>query len=172
MDWHPGNKSQWTLGHCIDGGIIVQEGPTALIINSNLGYVLRFTPMSEWVRIQEGSLLWYLYAQGVLSREVSWVTADFWGAQPPFFAIPSFGFKSALHALLLISFGQSHMRWSGLPHPKKLLFFCWYSLTTLTKQTIYSVGWSVPPTPPDVSASLSAEDAVSPSPSWFASEFS
>ena len=75
-------------GHSIDGRTIVQEDPTALIIQSNLSYVLGPTPMSEWVRFQEESLSWYLYTQGV-SREVCWVAADFWGALPPFFAIPS-----------------------------------------------------------------------------------
>ena len=153
--------------HCIDGRAIVQEGPTALIINSNLGYVLWSIPTSEWVRVQEGSLLWYLYTWGVSSREVCWAVVDFWGAWPPFFAITCFAFKS----VMLISFGQSLMRWLGLLHPKQL-FFCWYSMNALAKQVIHTTGWSIPPTLPDVLASLAAEDAVSLSPSCFALEFS
>ena len=92
------------------------------------------------------------------------------GVQPPFFAVHSFVFKSAFCGDLLISFGQSHMRWSGLLHPKQLLFFCWYSLTALVKQMIFSIGWSVPPDPPDALTSSSAEDSVSPSPSCFTLE--
>ena len=71
-----------------------------------------------------------------------------------------------------MSFSQSHMRSSGLPHPKQLLFFCWYSVTTLAKQMIYSIGWSVPPTLPDTSTSSSAKGYVSPSPSCFTLESS
>ena len=44
-------------GHCINGRANVQESPTALTINSDLGFVLRSTPMSKWIRAQEGSLL-------------------------------------------------------------------------------------------------------------------
>ena len=117
--------------------------------------------MSQWVWIQEGSLSEYLYTQGVLSGDVCWVPADLWGTWPPFFAIPPFAFKSTFCAVLLMSFRQSHMRWLGLLHPKQL-FFCWYSSNTLKKWMMYSIGWSVLPTPPDVVTSSSAEDSVSP----------
>ena len=51
-------------GHCINGGTIVQENPTVLIIGSNPGYIFQSIPMIELVWIQEGSLLQCLYAQG------------------------------------------------------------------------------------------------------------
>ena len=115
------------------------------MIYSNLGFVLGSTLMNEWVWIEEGSLLWCFYAWGVSSGDVCWLATGFWGAWPPFFAVPSLVFKFAFCADLLMSFGQSCTRWSGLLHLKQLLFFCWYSLTALAKWTIYSIGWSAPP---------------------------
>ena len=61
------------------------------------------------------------------------VTTHFWGAQPPFFAIPSSAFKFPLWAVLLRSFKQSLMRWSELPHLKQFQFFLCYSSTALAK---------------------------------------
>ena len=50
---------------------------------------------------------------------------DYWflRAQPPFFIIPSFAFKLTVQVVLLRSFRQSFMRWSGLPHLKQFWFF-------------------------------------------------
>ena len=149
--------------HCIDGRTIVQESQTALIIDSNWSY--DFGP-TEWVWVQEGSILWCLFTQGISSGDVCWVAAEFWGAQPSFFATLSFALKSAFHAVLLMSFRQSHTRWSGLPH-LKLLFFCWYSLTALAKGMIYSLGWSVWSALPNALTSLSAEGSISLTPSCF-----
>ena len=59
-------------------------------------------------------------------------------AHSPFFAVPSFVFKSPFHTDFLMSFGQSHMRWSGLSHPKQLLFFFWYSSTDILHMLICS----------------------------------
>ena len=55
-------------------------------------------------------------------QDVCWVAADFCGAQPPFFAIPSFVFKHAFWADMLVSFGKSHIRCSGLPYPNSSCF--------------------------------------------------
>ena len=158
-------------GHCIGDRTIVQESPTALIINSNPGYVFMSTPMSEWVHILKDSLSWCLYAQDVSSGDVHWVAAGFWGPGLPSLPFPIF-FKIFFPYRLLLSFGQSHMRWSGLPHPKQLLFFCWHGSTTFVKQMIYSIGWSVPFPLSDALTSLSAEGSISLSPSWFTPESS
>ena len=42
-------------GYWIDGAANVQEGPTALTIDFDPSYVLRSTPMSKWIWVQEGS---------------------------------------------------------------------------------------------------------------------
>ena len=44
-------------GYCIDGRPTVQESPAALTIDSDSGYVLRSTPMSRWIWVQEGNFL-------------------------------------------------------------------------------------------------------------------
>ena len=44
--------------------------------------------------LRKGTLLRCLQALGALSRDASWATTGFWGAQPPFFAIPLLHFNS------------------------------------------------------------------------------
>ena len=97
------------------------------------------------------------------SRDVCWAATGFWGTQPPFFAIHSFMFKYTFWVDLLTSFRQSFMRWSGLLHSKQFLFFFWYNSTTLVKQMIYLMDWSISPILPNTSTSLSADSSVSPS---------
>ena len=126
--------------------------------------------LSKWTGVQEGNFLRHLQALGTLSRDAGWVTTGFWGAWPPFFVIPSFTFKLTFWPVLLRSFGQSFMRWSGLPHPKQFQCFIWYNLTALAKWTIYPTNWSAPPTPPEVSTSSPAEDSTSSSPLGFTPE--
>ena len=123
--------------------------------------------MSKWIEVQEGSFLRHPQAQGASSRDAGWVTTGFWGAWPPFFVIPSFIFKLAFWVVLLRSFGQSFMRWSGLPHLTQFWFFLWYNSIALAKQMIYPTYWYVPPTPLEVSVSSPAEDLTSSSPSGF-----
>ena len=74
-------------------------------------------------------------------------------------------FKYTFQADLLTTLGQSHMKWSGLPHLKQFLFFFWYNSTTLVKLVMYSMGWSASYASPDASASLPAEGPVFSSPS-------
>ena len=74
--------------------------------------------------------------------------------------------------ILLRSFGQSFMRWSGLPHLKQFWFFLRYNSTMLAKEAICPTDWSAPPTPLEVSASSPAEDSAFSSPSAFAPESS
>ena len=119
----------------------VQDSPTALSVYSYLGYVFRPTPVSKWVWVWERNLLWHFYAQCISSGNVCWVVTGLGGVQPPFFAIPSFMFKSAFWADLLMSFGQLCMRWSRLLHPKQFLLSFWYNSITLAIQTIYSITW-------------------------------
>ena len=158
-------------GYRIDGRTTVQESPTALIIDSNPGYVFRYTPMSKWIWVQEGSLLRCSYGQGVSLRDACWAATGFWGVWPPFFVVPSFMFKLTFLVVLLRSFGQSLMRWSGLLHLKQFPVFFWYNLIALAKQMIYPTHLSALPTVLGVSTSSPAEDSVSPSPSCFAQEF-
>ena len=98
------------------------------------------------------------------------VATGFWGVQPPFFAVLSFVYKSTFQADLLRSLGQSHMRWSGLQHPKQYLFFFWYNSTALVKWILYSMDWSVSPPLLEASSPSPADDSVSPYPSGFAPE--
>ena len=58
-------------GHCIDGQATIQKSPTAHSINADLGYVLRPTPLSKQIRVQEGSFLGYLKDLGPSSRDAS-----------------------------------------------------------------------------------------------------
>ena len=102
--------------HCIDGQTTIQKSPTAFTINRDSGHVVRSAPLIKWIGVQEGNFLRHLQALGALSGNAGWATPGFWGVQPPFFAIPSFAFKLAFHAVLLRSFGKSLVRWSGLPH--------------------------------------------------------
>ena len=139
---------------------------------SRPGYVLRSTPLINWIRVQEGNFLRCLQALGSSSGDAGWVTTGFQGAQPPLFAIPSFTFKVDFWAVLPRSFRQLFTRWSGLPHPKQFWFFLWYSLTVLAKWTIYPTDWSALPIPLKVSASSSAEDSASSSFSGFTLESS
>ena len=136
----------------------------AQLLSSSILTQAMFLGPLQWVSGSgfRKSLLTCLYALGFSSGDVCWVAAGFLRAQLPFFAVPSFVFKSAFHADLLMSFRQSHMRWWGLLHLKQLLFFCWHSLTTLAKQPMYSIGWSVPPALSDTSTPLSAKGSVSP----------
>ena len=94
--------------------------------------------------------------------------SNYWflGTWLPFFAVPSFTFKLTLQAVLLQSFGQSFMRWSGLLHPKQFWFFFWYSAIALAKLMIEQTCLSAPPIPFEVSGS-SSEDSASSSPSGF-----
>ena len=108
----------------------------------------------------------------MLSGNVPWVAADFWEAQPAFFAVPCFVFKHTFWTDLLASFRQSLMRCSGLPHPKQFLFFFWYILITFTKQTIYSLDWYVSAILPDTSKSSSADSSLSLSFSFYLSPWS
>ena len=110
-------------GHCIDGRATVQETPTVFIINSDPGYVLRSSPMSKWIGVQEGSFLRCLQTKEASSGDAGWVMTGFWGAWPPFFVITSFVFKLAFTAVLLRSFRHSLTRWSGLPHLKTISIF-------------------------------------------------
>ena len=59
------------LGHHIDGRDIIQKSPTALTINPDLGYVLRSTPLSKWIGVQEGDILRLLQAPEALSGDAS-----------------------------------------------------------------------------------------------------
>ena len=144
-----------------------KKSPTALTINPDLSYVLRSTPTSQWIGVQEGSSLRCPQAQGASFGDDGWVTTGFWGNQAPFFVISFFAFKLTFQAVLLRSFRQSLMRWSGLLHQKQFWFFLWYNLTTFAKQTIYPTDWSAPPTPLKVSTSSPAGDSTSSSPSGF-----
>ena len=123
------------------------------------------TPMGEWVLVQEGSLLWCPYAQGILVQRCLLNSSWLLRGSASLFAIPSFMFKYAFHADLLTSFGQSHMRWLGLLHLKQFLFFFWYNSTTLAKQAMCLMDWSASFTLPDTSTSSSVEYSVSSSPS-------
>ena len=156
-------------GHHIDGWATSQKNPTVPTINPDLGYILRPTSLSKWIGVQEGNFLRHPQAEGASCGDAGWVTTGFWGAQPPFFFVP-FSFKLTFWAVLLRAFGQSFMRWSGLPHPKQFWFFLWYSSTALAKWTIYLTNWSASPTPFRVSVPSSAEDSASSSPSGFAPE--
>ena len=118
-------------------------------------------PMSEWVWVQEGSLLWCPYAHGISSGDTHWVAASFWGVQSPFITTPSFMFKYTFWVGLLTSFRQSHIKWSGLPHLKQFLFSFWYNSTALAKQVMYLMDWSASFTLPITSTSSSAEGSVS-----------
>ena len=159
-------------GHCIDGRTAVQDSPTALIIDSDLGYFLRSTPMSEWIWVQEGSFPGHPDAQGASSKDACWAATGFWGAWPPFFVIPSFTFKLTFWVVFWRSFRKSLMIWSGQPHLKQFWFFFLYNLTTLAKWTLYPTDWSAPPTLLEVSMSSPAEDAASSSPYGFLPESS
>ena len=136
------------------------------------GYVLRSAPPIKWIGIQDGNFLRHLQGLGASPGIANWATTGFWWAQPPFFTIPSFTFKLAFWAVLLRSFGQSLMMWSGLPHLKQFQFFLWYSPTVLAKWMIYPIKWSAPLTPLEVSASSSSKDSAPSSPSGFTLEFS
>ena len=92
--------------------------------------------------------------------------SQFVRAQAPFFAITSFMCKYAFWVGLLTSFGQSHMKWSVLPHPKQFLFFFWYNSTAFVKWVMYLTYQSASFTLPDASTSWSGEGPVSSSP-WF-----
>ena len=61
--------------------------------------------------------------QGLVEIWFGWATNGFQGAWPPFFVIPSFAFILAFWVVLLRFFGQSLVRWSGLPHPKQIWIF-------------------------------------------------
>ena len=126
----------------------------------------------KWIRVQEENFLGLLQALGPLSNDAGLATTCFWGACPPFFTVPSFTFKLTLQVVLLRSFGQSLMRWSGLPHLKQFWFFFWYSLTALTKWTIWPTCWFAPPIPLNISGSSSSEDSASSSPSGFTLKYS
>ena len=117
--------------------------------------------MSEWVWVQEGSLPWCPYVEGISSRNALWVTVGFCGAWPPFFAIPSSIFKYVFWVDLLMSFGQSHMRWLGLPHQRQFWFLFWYNSTTFAKQVMYLTDWPDSSTLPNASTSSSAQSSVS-----------
>ena len=89
------------MGHCTVGRTTVQQSPTALIIDSNLGYVFRSTPMSKWIWIQEGSLPRHSYAWGSSSGDACWVATGFLRVPTPFFVAPSFAFKHTFWVGLL-----------------------------------------------------------------------
>ena len=120
--------------------------------------------MSEWIWVQERSLLLCPYVWGILSRDACWVTAGFWGAQSPFLLSPPLYLMHFLTDLLM-SFQQSHMRWPGFPHPKQFLVFFWYNSTTLVKWVMYSMDWSASYTLLNDSTFSSAEGSDSSSPS-------
>ena len=54
-------------GYGIDGTTTVQVSQTALIIDSDPGNVLKSTPMSKWIWVQEGSFLRCPYTQAASS---------------------------------------------------------------------------------------------------------
>ena len=113
--WHPKKTSLnkfW--GHHIDGRATIHKSPTSLTIKPDLGYVLRSTPLSMWIKIQEGNFLRHLQTMGASSEDASWVTTDFWGVWPPFFVIPSSVFKLTFQEVLLRSFRQSFTRFFPL----------------------------------------------------------
>ena len=137
-------SKEWDL---MNSRVTVQESPTALIIDSNLGYVFRSTAMSKWIWVQEGSFPRHSYAKEASSGDTCRAATGFWGVQPPFFVIPSFMFKCSFQVVLLRSFRHSLMRWPGILYPKQFWFFFWYNSTVFAKWMIYPTDWSAPPTP-------------------------
>ena len=134
------------------------------------GYVFRSTSPSKQIGVIEETF-WDIF-RSWKSCLGCWLS-DYWFLRgpPPFFVIPLLHLNSLFGAVLLRSFRQSFMRWSGLPHLKQFQFS---SDTTWSccKWTIYPTNWSAPPTLLKVPASSASEDSASSFSSFFISESS
>ena len=170
-DQHLKNKPQWTLGSPHWWLSHYPKEPNCSHYQSWPGLCsqVQSNKWVDWGSRREHSEMFS--GPKSLVWDTSWVPTGFWGAQPLFFIIPSFTFKLTFWVVLLRSFGQSFMRWSGLQHLKQFQFLSLIYLNCIGKMDNIP-NWSAPPTPLEVSASSRAEDSASSSPSGFTSESS
>ena len=157
-------------GHCIDGQSHYPKEPNCSHHQSRPGAMFSglLHQLSGWGSRRE------LFEMSVRPWEphpgiASWATTGFWGAQPPFFTLPSFAFKLTFKVGSLAEILQT------ISHEVVRTYHIWNNFNdfssdtawlALAKQMIYPTDWSAPLTPLKVSASSSAKDSASFFPFW------
>ena len=110
--------------------------------STDLGYVPQVHSTNQ---VEKGSRRELLEMSSGLESLIweCWLS-DYWflrGLASLLCTVPSFAFKHTFWAVLLRSFRQSFMRWSGLPHLKQFWFFLRYSLNCIDKMDNMSYWW-------------------------------